>query len=90
MAEFENIKIFNSEFSLGDIPDINEVIPDMNEIIPSSSNIDYMNYINYIYIAIAIVSFVLIFFIYKYFVNREKKVTFQDKLDKCYGDVCYR
>ena len=33
---------------------------------------------------------VILFFIYKYYVNREKKVTFQDKLDKCYGDVCYR
>ncbi len=80
MADMENINISSTEFVLDDIPDINEVIS-------SSTNIDYMNYI---YISIAIVVFVLLFFIYKYFVNREKKVTFQDKLDDCYGDVCYR
>jgi len=28
-----------------------------------------------------------LFYIYK---SREKKVTFQDKLDNCYGDVCHR
>ena len=80
MSDFEVLNISNSEFSLGDIPDINEVI----------SSVDSEDYLKYIYIAIAIVVAVLAFLIYKYFVNRDKKVTFQDKLDDCYGDVCYR
>jgi ABC-type anion transport system duplicated permease subunit len=80
MTDMENIAISSSDFALGDIPDINEVI----------SSVTTKDYLNYIYIAIAIVVAVILFFIYKYYVNREKKVTFQDKLDKCYGDVCYR
>jgi len=80
MSDFEVLNISNSEFSLGDIPDINEVI----------SSVDSEDYLKYIYIAIAVVVAVILFLIYKYFVNRDKKVTFQDKLDDCYGDVCYR
>jgi len=80
MSDFEVLNISNSEFSLGDIPDINEVI----------SSVDSEDYLKFIYIAIAIIVAVLAFLIYKYFVNRDKKVTFQDKLDDCYGDVCYR
>ena len=76
----ENISISSSEFALGDIPDINEVI----------SSVSSEVYLKYIYIAIAVVVAVILFLIYKYYVNREKKVTFQDKLDNCYGDVCYR
>ena len=76
----ENISISSSEFALGDIPDINEVI----------SSVASEVYLKYIYIAIAVVVAVILFLIYKYYVNREKKVTFQDKLDNCYGDVCYR
>jgi len=83
MSDMENITISTSEFALGDIPDINEV----NEVISSVNSEDYLKYI---YIAIAIIVAVLAFLIYKYYVNREKKVTFQDKLDNCYGDVCYR
>jgi flagellar biosynthesis/type III secretory pathway M-ring protein FliF/YscJ len=83
MSDIETLNISNLDFSLGDIPDINEV----NEVIFSSNSEDYLKYI---YIAIAIVIIVILFLIYKYFVNREKKVTFQDKLDDCYGDVCYR
>ena len=80
MSDMENITISTSEFALGDIPDINEVI----------SSVNSEDYLKYIYIAIAIIVAVLAFLIYKYYVNREKKVTFQDKLDNCYGDVCYR
>jgi hypothetical protein len=79
MSDMENITISTSEFALGDIPDINEVI----------SSVDSEDYLKYIYIAIAIVVAVLFFLTYKYYVNRDKKVTFQDKLDNCYGDVCY-
>jgi hypothetical protein len=80
MSDMENITISTSEFALGDIPDINEVI----------SSSDGEDYLKYIYIAIAIVVAVLLFLIYKYYVNRDKKVTFQDKLDNCYGGVCFR
>lgn len=80
MTDMENITISSSEFALGDIPDINEVI----------SSVASEVYLKYIYIAIAVVVAVILFLIYKYYVNREKKVTFQDKLDNCYGDVCYR
>jgi hypothetical protein len=59
----------------------------INEIISSVNSEDYLKYI---YIAIAIVVAVLLFLTYKYYVNRDKKVTFQDKLDDCYGDVCDR
>jgi ABC-type anion transport system duplicated permease subunit len=76
----ENITISTSEFALGDITDINEVI----------SSVYSEDYLKYIYIAIAIVVAVILFLIYKYYVNREKRVTFQDKLDDCYGDVCPR
>jgi hypothetical protein len=76
----ENITISTSEFALGDITDINEVI----------SSVNSEDYLKYIYIAIAIVVAVLLFLTYKYYVNRDKKVTFQDKLDDCYGDVCDR
>jgi hypothetical protein len=80
MADMENIDISTSDFSLGDIPDINEVL--------SFDNSE--DYLKYIYIAIAIVVAVILFLIYKYYVNKDKQVTFQDKLDNCYGDVCYR
>ena len=80
MSDIENITISTSEFALGDIPDINEVI----------SSFDSEDYLKYIYIAIAIVVLVILFLIYKYYTNRDKKVTFQDKLDNCYGDVCFR
>jgi hypothetical protein len=80
MSDMENITISTSEFALGDITDINEVI----------SSVNSEDYLKYIYIAIAIVVAVLLFLTYKYYVNRDKKVTFQDKLDDCYGDVCDR
>lgn len=80
MSDMENITISTSEFALGDITDINEVI----------SSVNSEDYLKYIYIAIAIVVAVILFLIYKYYVNREKRVTFQDKLDDCYGDVCPR
>ena len=80
MADMENITISTSEFILGDIPDISEVI----------SSLDSDDYLKYIYIAIAVVVFVILFLIYKYYVNREKKVTFKNNADNCYGDVCFR
>jgi hypothetical protein len=89
MADIENIKIFNSEFALGDIPDINDVpdindISGINDVISSVTN----HHLFYYFIGIIIgLSLLGLFYIYK---SREKKVTFQDKLDNCYGDVCHR
>ena len=80
MSDIENIIISTSEFDLGYIPDIDEVI----------SSVTSEDYLKYIYIAIAIVVAVLVFLTYKYYVNKDKKVTFQDKLDFCYGAVCFR
>ena len=80
MSDLENIVISSSEFTLDDIIDINEVLP----------SLDSDDYLKYIYIAISIVVIVIMFLIYKYYINRDKKVKFQDKLDDCYGDVCYR
>jgi len=80
MSDIEILNISNSEFVLGDIPDINEVI----------SSFDSEDYLKYIYIAIAIVVLIILFLIYKYYTNKVKKVTFQDKLNNCYEDVCFR
>ena len=80
MSDIENITISTSEFILGDIPDISDVI----------YSLDSDGYLKYIYIAVAIVFAVIVFLIYKYYVNKDKQVTFQDKLDNCYGDVCSR
>ena len=63
MTDMENITISSSEFALGDIPDINEVI----------SSVASEVYLKYIYIAIAVVVAVILFLIYKYYVNREEK-----------------
>ncbi len=74
MEDIANIDSSTSEFSLGCIT---------NDVCSFNTIEDYLNYI---YIVIAIVVVVATFFIYTYFV-REKKVTFQDNCD---GDVCFR
>lgn len=79
------IDITSSEFSLGNN------IPDFNNLSPSSLiGGDNSDYTIYIYIAIAIVVLVISFFIYKFYINKQKHVTFQNKLDDCYGDVCQK
>jgi hypothetical protein len=60
--------------------------PDIPEVFSLDNSDEYSKYI-FIFIFISTVLAILLYFFYK---NREKKVTFQDKLDKCYGDVCYR
>jgi hypothetical protein len=78
------IDITSSEFSLGNIPDLNDISP--------SSMIlgDNSDYTMYIYIGIAILVLIISFFIYKFYFNKQKQVTFQDTLDDCYGGVCPR
>jgi hypothetical protein len=86
----DDIKISDIEFLLEDI------IYDLNESSFGSFDLFGLfglltdNYINYIYLAFVFVFvtlLVVIFLIYKFYVNREKKVTFQDKIDEYYGDV---
>jgi len=42
----------------------------------------------YIYIGIFIILSILSSIAYKMYKNKTKRVTFQDKLDECYGGVC--
>ena len=77
------IDITSSEFSLSNN------IPDFENFSPSSViGGAISDYSMYIYIGISILVLVIAFFIYKFYLNRQKHVTFQDKLDDCYGDVC--
>lgn len=84
----DSIDITSSEFSLGRITEVNDVIP--NSTISLGDNLTDYNL--YIYIGIIILVGVIAYFIYKYYAaNTGKRVTFQDKLEECYGeDVCQR
>jgi hypothetical protein len=80
----EHIDITNEDFSLGNIPDLNEVM--------SNTFSSYLNDYNiYIYIAVALVLlFIIAFLVYKFYINKQKQVTFQDNQDICYDGVCHR
>jgi hypothetical protein len=91
----EDIDITSPEYSLG-IPSVSEIIsetlekivdiPIINEItIPDTDN----DYTMYIYLGVVILC-LLSFFAYKFYTVKQKRVTFQDKLDECYGGVCQR
>ena len=70
----ESIDITSSGFSLGNVYDLN-------------GGAETGDYKMYIYIGIAILALVIAFLIYKFYVNKQKHVTFQDKLDDCYDGV---
>lgn len=70
----DSIDITTSGFSLENAYDLNGGETGDNKI--------------YIYIGIAILAIVISFLIYKFYVNKKKQVTFQDKLDECYDGVC--
>ena len=75
----DSIDITDSEFSLDKVPNMNDNL----------SGFPSFDYTIYIYISVAIIFTILLFLTYKYFASsRCKKVTFQDKLDECYGDKC--
>jgi hypothetical protein len=80
----DSIDITSSEFSLGNIPDSNEILS--SSVIGGAA----FDYTMYIYIGIAVLVLLIAVFIYKFYINKGKHVTFQDKLDDCYGDVCPR
>ena len=73
----DEIDITDSTFALNNNFEENIVIS------TSDSNSMYM----YIIIAIGIIF--LGYFLYTKYGGSEKRVTFQDKLEQCYGDVCY-
>ena len=73
----DEIDITDSTFALNNNFEENVIISN------SDSNSLYM------YIAIAVGVLILCYFLYATFVGKSKKVTFQDNLEKCYGDVCY-
>ncbi len=73
----DSIDITSSEFSLENVYNLN-------------GGDEVVDYKLYIYIGIAILALVISFLIYKFYLNKRKQVTFQDKLDDCYDNVCYR
>ena len=68
-----------------DITDAEFSLDNMNDNLSEFPSFDYTIYI---YISVAIIFTILLFLTYKYFLRKTKKVTFQDKLDDCYGNVC--
>jgi len=71
------IDITSAEFSLGNV----------QEAVSSTVEVFKLDdYIIYIYIVLGIIAFVIAFLIYKYYSSKSKRVTFQDKLDDCYGE----
>jgi len=79
----DSIDITNPEFSLGGFSELNDVISDTMSL----GNIS-PGYTSYIYIGVTVLVFIVAYFVYKFYINREKKVTFQDKLDDCYDGQC--
>jgi hypothetical protein len=79
----DSIDITSPEFSLGGFSELNDVISDTMSL----GNIS-PDYTSYIYIGVAVLVIIIAYFIYKFYINKEKKVTFQDKLDDCYGEQC--
>jgi hypothetical protein len=74
----DEIDITDSTFDLNQ-----QVVSDGGESTTSSSPI-------YIYIAVAAFVVFIGYILYTTFVSgKGKRVTFQDKLEQCYGDVCY-
>jgi hypothetical protein len=80
----DSIDITSPEFSLGGISEINDVISDTISLGDKLTD----NTI-YIYIGVIILVGIIAYFTYKYYSRGSggKKVTFQDKLDECYGDT---
>jgi hypothetical protein len=74
----DEIDITDSTFDLNQ-----QVVSGGGESTTSSSPI-------YIYIAVAAFVVFIGYILYTTFVSgKGKRVTFQDKLEQCYGDVCY-
>ena len=81
----DTIDVTSPEFSLGGFSESNDVVSDTISLGTDSSD-----YTMYIYVGVIILLCIISYFVYKFYINRVKKVTFQDKLDDCYGDTCIR
>lgn len=81
----ENIDISDMAFSLGEGSGSGSGSQpnDTNELF------HFENY-NILYLVGAFVFIISCFFVYTYYFRNKKTVTFQDKLDTCYGGVCER
>lgn len=82
----DSIDITNPEFSLENIPNINEVIPGNIDIIDINADNSY----NYVYIAVSIAVSFLCFVFYKLYINKRKQVSFLDSSteNNCYDGIC--
>jgi Na+/H+ antiporter NhaD/arsenite permease-like protein len=77
----DDIDITSAEYTISDIA---------NNIITGGEGEDFSDSSMYIYIGISIFVLIVLMLLYKFYGDRNKRVTFQDKLDDCYGDVCHR
>ena len=80
--------ITNPDFSLENIPNINEVISGNIDIDIIDINSD--NSFNYVYIAVSIVVSFLCFVFYKFYINKRKQVSFLDSSteNNCDDGLC--
>jgi hypothetical protein len=79
----DDIDITTPEFSLSRVPDLTEVVSDI--VAPPTDSPDYTMYI----LGAMLMALAGMVIIYK-FTRRGTRVTFQDKLESCYGDTCER
>ena len=81
----DEIDITSAEYTISDI------VGDITDtIIGGGGGEELPDFSLYIYIGILILVFIISILLYKFYSDRNKHVTFQDKLDDCYGDVCNR
>ena len=79
----DDIDITTPEFSLSRVPDLTEVVSDI--VAPPTDSPDYTMYI----LGAMLMALAGMVILYK-FTRRGTRVTFQDKLESCYGDTCER
>jgi hypothetical protein len=79
----DDIDITTPEFSLSNVPHLREAVSDI--VAPPTELPDYTIYI----LGAMLMALAGLVIIYK-FTRRGARVTFQDKLDGCYGDTCPR
>ena len=79
----DDIDITTPGFSLGNVPDLTEIVSN----IVDTTDTDMPDYAMYI-LGAMLMALAGIVFLYK-FARRSQRVTFQDKLEECYGDKCH-
>jgi H+/Cl- antiporter ClcA len=79
----DDIDITTPEFSLSRVPDLTEIVSN----IVHTTDPELPDYAMYI-LGAMLMALAGIVFLYK-FTRRVPRVTFQDKLDDCYGDKCH-